>query len=391
MEKVYKRKVPKVYKNKKLNNANFGTYNLNDYQGFLLLVSKLGKTNADGTYKQDEVLERTITITAKEFSEVYGVEVDGAYTTLKRIAKKLTETSITLEKPELFETWHIALCAEAKYNHKEGSMTAEFTPNIMPYLKQVKQKFVLYNLKEVANFGSLYSTRLYELLQEFKDTGWLVKSVKQLREVFAVGKKYSAYKDFKLKTFAHAVNEINVQYPTMKLRFEEIKEGRKVVSIDFRFTPSTIVEQYNPVTKQIVKVTQKPKQVQPKRTKKDDDNTPPPVHPDQQELPNLEPVETKQSALRTSAEKVFKALGGEIQPEVRQALNERKDTSIKETVKAVAKGALNADKRRIKDVLNMIKCTREEFYELINIEIHINKLNELEAFRKISTKYVIQD
>jgi plasmid replication initiation protein len=261
----------------------------------------------------------------------------------------------------------------------------------MPYLKQVKQKFVLYNLKEVANFGSLYSTRLYELLQEFKDTGWLVKSVKQLREVFAVGKKYSAYKDFKLKTFAHAVNEINVQYPTMKLRFEEIKEGRKVVSIDFRFTPSTIVEQYNPVTKQIVKVTQKPKQVQPKRTKKDDDNTPPPVHPDQQELPNLEPVETKQSALRTSAEKVFKALGGEIQPEVRQALNERKDTSIKETVKAVAKGALNADKRRIKDVLNMIKCTREEFYELINIEIHINKLNELEAFRKISTKYVIQD
>lgn len=43
MQKVYKRKVPKVYKNKKLNNANFGTYNLNDYQALLLLISKLGK------------------------------------------------------------------------------------------------------------------------------------------------------------------------------------------------------------------------------------------------------------------------------------------------------------------------------------------------------------
>lgn len=353
MQKVYKRKVPKVYKNKKLNNANFGTYNLNDYQGFLLLVSKLGKTNADGTYKQDDVLERTITITAKEFSEVYGVEVDGAYTTLKRIAKKLTETSITLEKPELFETWHIALCAEAKYNHKEGSITAEFTPNILPYLKQVKQKFVLYNLKEVANFGSLYSTRLYELIQEFKDTGWLVKSVVQLREVFAVGKKFPLYANFKAKTFAHAIEEINSQYPTMKLRFEEIKEGRKVVSIDFRFTPSTIIEQYNPVTKQIVSVTSKPKQVQPKRSKKDDDNTPPTVHPDQQELP-LSQESSGQKILKNVGKTLTK-FGVKAVPEVQEALDKRKDTSVKETLKAVTKGSINADKRRIADIAKLAK------------------------------------
>lgn len=202
------------------------------------------------------------------------------------------ETSITLEKPELFVTQQINVCSKVEYQHKEGSILVKLTDDILPYLAQVKKKFVLYNLKEVANFGSLYSTRLYELIQEFKDTGWLVKSVAQLREVFAVGKKFTKYNDFKNRTFAHAVNEINAQYPTMKLRFEEIKEGRKVVSIDFRFTPSTIIEQYNPVTKQIVKVTQKPKQVQPKRNKKDDDNTPPTVHPDQQELPNINGTQT---------------------------------------------------------------------------------------------------
>ena len=52
----------------------------------------------------------------------------------------------------------------------------------MPYLAQVKEKFVLYNLKEIANFGSLYTTRLYELIQEFKETGWRLKSVDQLLE-----------------------------------------------------------------------------------------------------------------------------------------------------------------------------------------------------------------
>jgi plasmid replication initiation protein len=280
MEKLYRRKIPKVYKNKKLNSANFGTYNLNDYQVFLQLISMIGGVDETGKYLQPQELQREYTLTAKEFSQQFGVELDGAYTTLKRVAKKLTETSITLEKPELFETWHIALCAEAKYNHKQGSLTIEFTPNIMPYLAQVKQKFILYNLKEIANFGSLYSTRLYELIQEFKDTGYIIKSVAQLRETFAVGKKFKLYNDFKRFTFAHAVEEINSQYE-MNLRFEELKEGRKVVAIRFEFTPSRTSQGYNPATKQLVNTIVKPK----RKIKRTDDQTPQPVNPDQQELP----------------------------------------------------------------------------------------------------------
>ena len=273
MQKLHKSKTPKVYKNKRLNKANFGTYNLNDYQVFLQLISKIGKVNINSVYTQPTDLEREHTLTAKEFSQQFNVELDGAYTTLKRVAKKLTETSITLEKPELFETWHIALCSQSKYNHKEGSLTVRFTEEIMPYLSQVKEKFVLYNLKEIANFGSLYTTRLYELIQEFKDTGWILKSVEQLREIFAVGKKFPLYADLKRKTFGHAVEEINSQYE-LKLRFEEIKEGRKVVAIRFEFIPTFTSKGYNPATKEMVNVTVKPRR----------------INQEQPELPNLEPT-----------------------------------------------------------------------------------------------------
>lgn len=245
--KLVKSKTKKVYKNKKLNNANFGTYNLNDYQVFLQLISKIGGVDESGKYLQPEQLQREQTLTAKEFATQFGLELDGVYTTLKKVAKKLTETSITLEKPELFETWHIALCSQSKYNYKEGSLTVKFTEEIMPYLAQVKKKFVLYNLKEVANFGSLYSTRLYELIQEFKDTGWLMKSVEQLRGVFAVGKKFKMYNDFKRFTFAHAADEINSQYE-IDLKFEEIKEGRKVVAIRFEFKPTFTRRAVDPYT-----------------------------------------------------------------------------------------------------------------------------------------------
>jgi len=154
------------------------------------------------------------------------------------------KTSVTLEKPDLFSTCEINVCSKAEYNHKEGCITIKFTEDIMPYLAQVKQRFVLYNLKEIANFGSLYTTRLYELVQEYKDTGYIIKSKEQLRTIFAVENNYQAYKNLKARTFAHAVNEINSQYE-IDLKFFEIKEGRKVVAIRFEFKPTFVIKGVN--------------------------------------------------------------------------------------------------------------------------------------------------
>ena len=240
----------KIYKNKKLNNANFGDFNLNDYQVFLHIVSKLGKIDTDGAYFQPENLQREHTLTALEFSKVFNIALCNAYPTLKKAGAKMMKSSIILEKPDLFETWEINVLSIAKYNHKEGSITIRFTEEIMPYLAQVKQRFVLYNIKEIANFGSLYTTRLYELIQEFKDTGYIIKNVEQLRDLFAVGGKYKTYRDFKLKTFQHAINEINDQ-TDYNITFTEIKTGRKVTSIEFSFKKTIVEKRFKPDGSQV--------------------------------------------------------------------------------------------------------------------------------------------
>jgi len=239
LPKVLKSKTSKVYKNKKLNTANFGNFTHNDYQVFLHLVSKIGGVDKVGKYLQPEQLQREHMLTAREFSEVFNTDIDNSYKSLHKACKKLMKTSILLEKIELNEIWEINVCSTAKYNKKEGRITVEFTDRIMPYLSQVKQKFVLYNLKEIANFGSLYTTRLYELIQEFKDTGYMIKSVVQLREAFAVGNDFKKYNDFKKRTFEHACQEINDNYK-LNLGFEEIKEGRKVVAVKFVFKKTRI-------------------------------------------------------------------------------------------------------------------------------------------------------
>ena len=232
-------KTPKIYKSKKLNTANFGNFTHSDYQIFLHLVSKIGGVDEFGKYLQPHQLEREHVLTAKEFSAVFNTNIDNSYKVLRKAVDKLMTTNLKVERQQSLELWKINVCSMAKYNKNEGRIIIKFTDDIMPYLAQVRKKFVLYNLKEISNFGSLYTTRLYELIQEFKETGWILKSVEQLREIFTVGEKFKAYKDLKRHTFAHACQEINDNYD-MNLRFEEIKEGRKVVAVKFLFKKTLV-------------------------------------------------------------------------------------------------------------------------------------------------------
>jgi plasmid replication initiation protein len=237
-------KTPKVYKNKKLNTANFGDFTHHDYYVFLHLLSKIGGVDKSGKYLQPEQLQRQHTLNATEFSELFNIDVNNSYGFLNKACKKLMKTSIIIERIELNGTCEINVCSSAEYNKNKGSITIKFTDDIMPYLAQASQKFMLYNLKEIANFSSLYTTRLFELLQEFKDTGYLIKSVIQLRESFAVGNSFKLYADFKRFTFAHACDEINSNYK-INLSFEEVKEGRKVVAIKFYFKKTKIHKMFN--------------------------------------------------------------------------------------------------------------------------------------------------
>lgn len=239
LPKVLNSKTPKAYKSKNLNSANFGNFSHNDYQVFLHLVSKIAGVDKEGKYLQPDQLTREHKLTAKEFSDVFNTNIDNSYRYLKKAIDKLMKTDIQVKRAENQNIIRINVCSQAEYNKREGSITIQFTDSIMPYLSQVKKKFVLYNLKEIANFNSLYTTRLYELIQEFKDTGYNIRSIDQLREIFAVGNNFKRYNDFKKRTFDHACKEINNNHE-MNLGYEEIKEGRKVVAIKFVFKKTRI-------------------------------------------------------------------------------------------------------------------------------------------------------
>lgn len=233
---ILKTKNPKIYKNKKLNNGNFTKFNRNDYQVFLHFISKINKMDNLGQYLPINKIKRIYILTAKEFSNTFNTDLSNSYKILNNACKKLMKTSVFLEQIDLQEVWEINICSMAKYNQDKGSIVIEFTDRIMPYLAHVTRKFLLYNLKEIANFKSLYTTRLYELIQEFKETGWILKSLLQLKNIFAIDNKFKLYGHFKHKVLTRACQEINHNYD-INLKFEELKNSRKVVAIKFLFIP----------------------------------------------------------------------------------------------------------------------------------------------------------
>ena len=118
--KVLQSRTHKIYKSKKLNNANFGNFTLNDHQVYLHLISKIGGVDEFGKYLQPERLQREHRLTAKEFSEVFNVSLHNCYGILKQAVDKLMKTDVKIEKPDDSGFWRINVCSMAEYNKNDG-------------------------------------------------------------------------------------------------------------------------------------------------------------------------------------------------------------------------------------------------------------------------------
>lgn len=227
--------LPQVYKSVELNIAHFGHFNKNEYEVFEHLISKINGRNNGQEYLLPEQLQRKHILTAQEFSEMFEITLAESYRVLKEAVDRLMEKSIRIQRLNGRGYKRINVCSSAEYNIGEGCISVNFTDEIMPYLAQLHKRYILYNLKDVTGFDSLYSIRLYQLIQEFKETGWMLKSVDQLREAFGVpADKLKTYNDFKKRTFDHACTEINKRH-NLEIRFEEQKKKRKVIAVKFFF------------------------------------------------------------------------------------------------------------------------------------------------------------
>lgn len=109
-----------------------------------------------------------------------------------------------------------------------------FNERIVPFLSELRKNFTQFNIEDVAGFSSSYSMRIYQAMMQFKSTGYRKIQLSDLRYMLALGNKYEATKDLKVRVIDTAVNEINDKSP-YKVTYKMLKTGRKFTHIELRF------------------------------------------------------------------------------------------------------------------------------------------------------------
>jgi len=162
---------------------------------------------------------------------------EGQHTRLKQFAKRIMSKPLVIDGDngdyEIYN-WF----SRVKYINNEAKFLVRFEEGLKPYLLQLKERFIAYNLKYILPLTSTYSVRIYQLLKEYEKLTKRYFTVEELQDILQVPKSYRNYADFKRKVLQVAEKEL-LEHTDIYFTIEEEKEGRKVSRLIFRIHKNT--------------------------------------------------------------------------------------------------------------------------------------------------------
>jgi plasmid replication initiation protein len=175
-------------------------------------------------------------MTAQEWKEQFGG--DNPWLMLKRSAKKLMGRTLTLHSKttqsnvpdETMLNWF----EEAKFFNKQGRVLVTFTRSVQVRLAGMLEQFTTIDLLAVSELTSIHAVRLYELLSQFKSTGYRVMILEDFRFAMDVVNTNKGTKYLKNQVLNPAVKQLNEKSDLFCI-VEDIKDGRTITGFKFVF------------------------------------------------------------------------------------------------------------------------------------------------------------
>jgi len=184
-------------------------------------------------------------ITAKEYAELTGLNIKGAYAALDRVVDALYNHSVIFYNEERGNVRTRLVTSTA---YKNGRFTVSFTHyalHIM-YVFNKQHPFTKLQIKSISGLHG-HGLKLYPLLVQNEYRFNFDIAINDLKEVLNIDlQSYTDYKEFKkfvLKPHIDLINlktELSVQYKAAK------KEGRKASHVNFTVTKKITVKAEQP-------------------------------------------------------------------------------------------------------------------------------------------------
>lgn len=141
-----------------------------------IIAMAASKLDSRQSIPKDNIL--VTRISADEYAEVFGLDTTTAYEQLKAAEKTLYERSVSMFEPDFKRKGRSLVVTKfrwvgaMKYHDKEGWVELDWYHKIIPHLVGLKENFSTYKLRQATALRSIYSWRLFELLNRFRSTGW---------------------------------------------------------------------------------------------------------------------------------------------------------------------------------------------------------------------------
>ena len=217
-----------VKKNEKLVTAKFE---------FSALATKI-LTLLIASIKETDTPQTIYKFNISDFLKMYEKGGNSLYKEIKEAIVEIMEKVIQVEDENKWRAYHII--RNPVIERGKGTIEIKFDEELFPLLVETRKRFLQYRIENILLLDSKYAIRLYEILKNsynFKTRYSKQKEATEtldlsyLRERLFVPKSYK-YGDIKRKILLVSKEQIN-KNTDISFEFEEIKEGRKVVKIEF--------------------------------------------------------------------------------------------------------------------------------------------------------------
>lgn len=191
------------------------------------------RTALERANHSDFILEYEFSI--REYCKICGIDYDSGknYSDIKNLLKGLISKVMWLTLEDGSETT-VNWVNKVWCNKGSGKCKVRLDEDMVPYLFDLKERFVSYGLYSILGMKSQYSIRLYELLKSYlyqKSKTFDIEELKTLLMVANV-KSYSRFPDFRRKVLEIAIKEIN-DLTDIWVDLMPITKGRKVIQLQF--------------------------------------------------------------------------------------------------------------------------------------------------------------
>lgn len=200
--------------------------------------------------------DHTVYLSKNELFAFFKVSDNDKHSRFKQAVENMQKQAffkIKEKKEHGFEFENIVPIPYVKWTDYHDEVTIRFSPEIMPYLINLKQNFTQHALSDLAELNSKYSIILYRWLsmnynqyEHYSVKGGRREeqveayrnptiSIRELREMTDTINDYKRFTHFETRVLKEPIEEIN-ENTSFNVTYDKIKKGRSIDSIVFHIT-----------------------------------------------------------------------------------------------------------------------------------------------------------